>query len=46
MKILKLTVAIAVLAMLFGGCTKEVKKDVFAEKNITKPILTRILNDI
>jgi hypothetical protein len=40
MKILKLTVAIAVLAMLFSGCTKEVKKDVFAEKNITKPELT------
>ncbi len=40
MRVLKFAVAIAVVAMLFSGCTKEVKKDVFAEKNITKPELT------
>jgi len=39
MKILKLAVAIATVAILFGGCTKEVKKDLFVENNITRPQL-------
>jgi hypothetical protein len=40
MKILKFTVAVTIIAMLFSGCTKEVKKDVFTEEHMTRPELT------
>lgn len=39
MKILKFAIAVVVVATLFSGCTKEVKKDVFVENNITRPEL-------
>ncbi|NOZ89849.1 MAG: hypothetical protein GXO60_01045 [Epsilonproteobacteria bacterium] len=39
MGILKFATTVALIAMLFSGCTKEVKKDVFVENNITRPEL-------
>ncbi len=39
MKFLKFVATIALIATLFSGCTKEVKKDVFIENNITRPEL-------
>jgi hypothetical protein len=40
MKFLELSIAIAMSAMLFTGCTQHVKKDVYKEESITRPELT------
>ena len=40
MKILKLVVTLASVAMLFGGCSKQVIKDTrYSEQNLTRPQL-------
>ncbi len=40
MRLLRLSMVIATLILLFSGCTKTVKKDVYKEQNITRPELT------
>ena len=40
MKIIKILLGVATVAMLFTACTKEVKKDVYEEESLTKPKLS------
>jgi len=40
MKILKLSLAVAILAMILGGCAKQVQTNEWIENNLTKPKLT------